>query len=193
MVAHMATSSSDARNRAEQPRIERKDRRERTRERFIQAALELLRTEGVQGVTVSQVSKRIEVHHTLFYAHFEDVSACLAAAADRVIATLAPVDRELRRELMRRAVTDRRALGRYFEGAFERWMNERACVELLLAHRLDRSALGEALRPALAAMRDDLVTEARELATQVGIAGEQHLPALREHADLLLGQWLWAL
>lgn len=192
MVAHMATSSSDARNRAEQPRIERKDRRERTRERFIQAALELLRTEGVQGVTVSQVSKRIEVHHTLFYAHFEDVSACLAAAADRVIATLAPVDREMRRELMRRAVTDRRALGRYFEGAFERWMNERACVELLLAHRLDRSALGEALRPAVAAMRDDLVTEARELATQVGIQGE-YLPTLREHADLLLGQWLWAL
>lgn len=192
MVAHMATSTSEARKSAEQPRIERKDRRERTRERFIQAALELLRTEGVQGVTVSQVSKRIEVHHTLFYAHFEDVSACLAAAADRVIATLAPVDRELRRELMRRAVTDRRALARYFEGAFQRWMSERACVELLLAHRLDRSALGNTLRPALAAMREDLMIEARELAAQVGIA-EQHLPALREHADLLLSQWLWAL
>ena len=103
MLAHMGTSSSEARTRVEQPRIERKDRRERTRERFIQAALELLRTEGVQGVTVSQVSKRIEVHHTLFYAHFEDVSACLAAAADRVIATLAPVDRDLRREEIGRA------------------------------------------------------------------------------------------
>lgn len=189
----MATSSSEARTRVEQPRIERKDRRERTRERFIQAALELLRTEGVQGVTVSQVSKRIEVHHTLFYAHFEDVSACLAAAADRVLATLAPVDRDLRRELMRRAVTDRRALARYFEGAFERWMSERACVELLLAHRLDRSALGEALRPALAAMRDDLVTEARDLATQVGIVDNNFLPEMRAHADLVLGQWLWAL
>ena len=192
MLAHMGTSSSEARTRVEQPRIERKDRRERTRERFIQAALELLRTEGVQGVTVSQVSKRIEVHHTLFYAHFEDVSACLAAAADRVIATLAPVDRDLRRELMRRAVTDRRALARYFEGAFERWMNERACVELLLAHRLDRSALGDALRPALAAMRDDLVTEARDLAAQVGVA-DKYLPEMRVHADLVLGQWLWAL
>lgn len=192
MVAHMGTTTSEATKRVEQPRIERKDRRERTRERFIQAALELLRTEGVQGVTVSQVSKRIEVHHTLFYAHFEDVSACLAAAADRVLATLAPVDRELRRELMRRAVTDRRALARFFEGAFERWMNERACVELLLAHRLDRSALGEALRPALNAMREDLVAEARELAAQVGIA-EGNSPELRAHADMLLGQWLWAL
>jgi AcrR family transcriptional regulator len=187
----MGTTSSD-RSRAEQPRIERKDRRERTRERFINAALELLRTDGVQGVTVSQVSKRIEVHHTLFYAHFEDVSACLAAAADRVLATLAPVDRELRRELMGRAVTDRRALARYFEGAFERWMNERACVELLLAHRLDRSALGEALRPALAAMRDDLATELWDLAAQVGIAG-RYLPEVRAHADLLVGHWLWAL
>jgi len=192
MVAHMATASSDTRARAEQPRIERKDRRERTRERFINAALELLRSEGVQGVTVSQVSKRIEVHHTLFYAHFDDVSACLAAAADRVLATLAPVDRELRRELMRRAVTDRRALARYFEGAFERWMNERACVELLLAHRLDRSALGEALRPALAAMRDDLATELWDLAAQVGVAG-RFLPEVRAHADLLVGHWLWAL
>jgi len=183
---------SDTGAKAETPRIDRKDRRERTRERFINAALELLRTEGVQGVTVSQVSKRIEVHHTLFYAHFEDVAACLAAAADRVLATLAPVDRELRRELMRRAVTDRRALARYFEGAFERWMNERACVELLLAHRLDRSALGEALRPALSAMRDDLATELWDLASQVGIPGK-FLPELRTHADLLLGQWLWAL
>jgi len=188
----MATTSSEARAKAEQPRIERKDRRERTRERFINAALELLRTEGVQGVTVSQVSKRIEVHHTLFYAHFEDVSACLAAAAERVIATLAPVDRELRRDLLRRAVTDRRALARYFEGAFERWMNERACVELLLAHRLDRSALGETLRPALASMRDDLATDLWDLASQVGIAGK-FLPEVRAHADLLVGHWLWAL
>jgi AcrR family transcriptional regulator len=177
------------------PREERKDKKDRkqiTRERFIQAALDLLRAEGIGGVTVSQVSKRIEVHHTLFYAHFEDIPACLAAAAHHVLATLAPVDRELRRELTRRAVTDRRALARYFEDAFERWMKERPCVELLLAHRLDRSALGEALRPAFTAMRDELATELWDMAAQMGLSG-RFMPEVRTLADLQLTHWLWGL
>lgn len=181
-----------ASERAAERSGERKDRKERTRERLLAAALELLRNEGVGAVTVSQVTKKIEVHHSLFYAHFADIDACLAAAADHVLTQLAPVDRELRRELMGRAVTNRRELAQYFEGAFERWLAERACVELLLSHRLDRSPIGEALRPALAAMRDEMTTELWDLAAQVGLAGK-HFPEVRALADLHMGNWLWAL
>ena len=112
----------------------RDDRRERTRERMLTAAISLLRREGLSAVSVSRVAKEVGVHPSLFYAHFKNIDAFLAAAAQRVIETLAPVDRELRRELMKRAVTDRRQLARYFEHAFERWLEQRAFVELLLAH-----------------------------------------------------------
>jgi AcrR family transcriptional regulator len=168
------------------------ERRARTRERLLNAAIELLRGEGLHAVTVSRVAKRVGVHHSLFYTHFHDVNACLAAAAQRVIETIAPVDRELRSELLRRAFLDRRALARYFEGAFDRWLEQRPFVELLLAHRLDRSPLGEALRPAIAAIRDETMAELWDLAVEIGVDG-QDIGETRVLADLHLSHWLWAL
>lgn len=168
------------------------ERRARTHERLLAAAIELLRTEGLHAITVSRVAKRVGVHHSLFYTHFQDVNACLAAAAQRVIETIAPVDRELRKKLMRRAFVDRRELARYFEGAFERWLEQRPFVELLLAHRLDRSPLGEALRPALAAIRDETMSELWELAVELGV-DDRHVAEAAALADLHMAHFLWAL
>ena len=177
---------------AQQPGKRRDDRRERTRERMLAAAISLLRREGLSAVSVSRIAKEVGVHPSLFYAHFKNIDAFLAAAAQRVIETLAPVDRELRRELMKRAVTDRRQLARYFEHAFERWLAQRPFVELLLAHRLDRSSMGEALRPSLSAMREDLTAELWDLAAEVGVDGK-YIAEVRALADLHLTHWLWAL
>lgn len=170
----------------------RLDRRRRTRERMLAATIAILRSEGVGAISVSRVAKRVGVHHSLFYAHFKNVDDCLAAAAEQVLRTLAPVDRELRRELFKRAVTDRRALARYFADAFERWLEQRPFVELLLAHRLDPSPLGEAMRPAFDAIRDELAAELDQLARQLGV-DEARRGEVQSVADLHLSHWLWAL
>jgi AcrR family transcriptional regulator len=174
------------------PTRRRDDRRERTRERLLSAAVEVLRREGLGALNVSRVAKDVGVHPSLFYAHFKNLDACVAAAAERVLQTLAPVDRELRRDLFRRAVTDRRELARFFLGAFDRWLEQRPFVELLLAHRLDRSPMGEVLRPALAAIREEMTAELWDLSAQLRIDGK-HIREAQALADLHLSHWLWAL
>jgi AcrR family transcriptional regulator len=177
---------------SETPPRRRDDRRERTRERLLSAAVEVLRREGLGALNVSRIAKDVGVHPSLFYAHFKNLDACVAAAAERVLQTLAPVDRELRRELFRRAVTDRRELARFFQGAFDRWLEQRPFVELLLAHRLDRSPMGEALRPALSAIREEMTAELWDLSAQLRIDGK-HIREAQALADLHLSHWLWAL
>jgi AcrR family transcriptional regulator len=159
---------------------------------MIAETISLLRLEGLSAVSVSRIAKRVGVHHSLFYAHFKNLDACLAAAAQHVLEALAPVDRDLRREMLERAVTDRQKLAHYFESAFARWLEQRTVVELLLAHRLDHSKIGEALRPALGMMRDGLTADLWDLAAAIGVDGK-HIPEVRALADLHLAHWLWAL
>jgi AcrR family transcriptional regulator len=177
---------------AQSPPERRAGRRKDTRERMLAATIALLRQDGVGAISVGRIAKRVGVHHSLFYAHFKNIDACLVAAAQQVLETLAPVDRELRRELFRRAVNDRRVLARYFADSLARWLEQRPFVELLLRHRLDRSALGLAMRPAFDAIRNDLAADLAELARQVGI-GDEHEAEVQTIADLHLTHWLWAL
>jgi AcrR family transcriptional regulator len=174
------------------PRLSKRGRRERTRDQLLGAAIELLRFEGLGAVSVSRMARRIGVHHSLFYAHFKDTDSCLAATAQHVLASLGPIDRELRRELLRRAVAHRPEVARYFEGALARWMEQRPFVELLLAHRLDRSVIGETLRTALAGMRSEFASELWELAVQMKVSGNR-MHEVSALADLHLSHWLWAL
>lgn len=176
-----------------EPTPRRRDgRRARTRARLLQVTLELLRREGVGGVTVSAIAKGVGVHHSLFYQHFKNVDACLAAAAEQVIEALAPIDREMRRDLTRRAVSDRRKLARFFAGTLQRWLEHRPLLELLIAHRLDNNPIGELMRPALAAFREEIAGELWDLAARAGVDGK-HMGLVRTLADLHVANWLWAL
>ncbi len=173
-------------------RTRRDGRRARTRERLLGAAMEILRQQGVGAVSVSAVARRVGVHHSLFYQHFKDVDACLAAVTQQALQALGPVERELRRELLRRAMADRRELASYYEASIERWLEQRPVFELVVAHRLDSSPIGEAVRPAIQALGDELAAELWEVAVRQGVDGKR-LPEIRMLADLQINHWLWAL
>ncbi len=174
------------------PRTRNDERRERTRERLLQATLDLLRLEGMGAVSVSRITKRVGVHHSLFYAHFKTLEECLAVVAGRVLEKLAPMDRALRRDVLARSLADRTALAQLFETTLDRWLEQGPLVELLLAHRLDQSALGQTLRPAMARMRDELAAELWNVAAKLGVEG-RHLSEVRALADLFWNDFLWAL
>ncbi|MFI5309101.1 MAG: TetR family transcriptional regulator [Polyangiales bacterium] len=159
---------------------------------MLQAALELLRLEGMSAVSVMRITKRVGVHHSLFYAHWKTLDDCLAALAAHVLEALEPVDRTLRRDVLARAMSDRRALGVHFAESLGRWLEHRPLVELLLAHRLDQTPFGQTLRPALARIRDDIAAELWDIAAKLGVEGK-HMAEVRALADLCLNTFLWAL
>lgn len=179
-------------NKAPERPKTRKEQREQTHARFIEAILQLLEEGGPGALSISELGRRLGVHHSLFYAHFKDLDAALTAAASQVIKTLGPVDRDLRRQMLKRAVTDRRDLTEYFKGAFERWLEHRSVVRLLLSHRAERSAMGEALRSALGQIHDEIRGELEGVALQVGIH-DPNPEELLSLSDLHLNHFLWAL
>ena len=170
----------------------REARRERTRERLLLATIAVIRREGVGAVSVSRVTREVGVHHSLFYSHFKSVDECLAAAARQVLDDLRLVDAELRSRFFREDVADHNALVALFEDMLGRWLEHRPLVELLLAHRLDRSSFGDVLRPALAYVREALAADLWLLATRLGLH-DKHREEIGALADMQLSNWLWAL
>jgi len=187
------TRSGDRRTtrrlRSTPPSGQRAGRRELTHIRMLQCAIELIRTEGVGAVTVSRIAKRIEVHHSLFYTHFESIDECLAQAAAHVVANLVPIDVQMRGNLETLRVEER---AEFLKDALDRWLVEKPFVELALSARLDRSAFGRALRPTLDALRDSIVGEVRVLATRCGVDARR-MDGVDHIGDALYGQWLWGL
>jgi len=167
-------------------------RRERTRARLVEAATHLVHTEGLSALSVSAVTRRVGVHQSLFYRHFESLDDCLAEAGRQLVAKLSPIDEALRHAVSPRGsfATHHRAL--CFEQAFESWLDAGPLVELLVVHRLDRSPFGLAMRPLLDAMRDDIAAEIWEGAAMLRVPGREMNEA-RMLADQLLANYLWAL
>lgn len=63
-----------------------------TRERIIQAVVELLERNSAEPVTTRLVGEALEVHPTALYRHFRDMDELVRAAADQILADLVPAD-----------------------------------------------------------------------------------------------------
>lgn len=173
-------------------RTEPRSRKERTRDRFVSAATELLRKEGHSALSVSAVSREVGVHHSLFYQHFKDMDACLAEAAKRVLDRLLPIDLELRRRLLREMGVDRRRLAAHYRGSLDRWLEHKPFVELLLTHRLESTPMGETFANALDQLRAEYTEDLWDLARMFKLP-RATTALTRTTADVYLSQWLWAL
>src|SRR5262245_28312102 len=119
-----------------------------TRNRLINSAIELLRTEGPAGATTGRIASAAGLAQASFYAHFADRDACLRAAAqeigdgvlDRLRSALVPIDaRDLRRSIRR-----------VYAALLDVFVSQRALTMLFLAHRSDMSSpLGDGMRASL--------------------------------------------
>ncbi|MEW5930002.1 MAG: TetR/AcrR family transcriptional regulator [Gemmatimonadota bacterium] len=67
----------------------RKEHKEETRRRILEAAARAYREEGVGGVGIGELMQRIGLTHGGFYAHFDSKDALVAEACDSVRSPLA--------------------------------------------------------------------------------------------------------
>ena len=64
--------------------LARKRRDGRTRERIIQAAIEIMGQEGLEAVSTTRLTRAAGVVQSGFYAHFASVEECLVVAAETI-------------------------------------------------------------------------------------------------------------
>lgn len=63
-----------------------------TRDRIIQAVVELLERNSAEPVTTRLVGEALDVHPTALYRHFRDMDELVRAAADQILADLVPAE-----------------------------------------------------------------------------------------------------
>ena len=75
----------------------RKERKERTRQAILDAALDRVAEEGLAALSLRQLTKTVGIVPTAFYRHFSSVDELGLALVDRSFASLRQLIREVRR------------------------------------------------------------------------------------------------
>ena len=137
----------------------RQSQRQATRERLIQATINLLRQEGVGAVTTVSVTRAAGIVQSGFYLHFKNIDECLRVAAERVAEGIRQYIAETRREMHTINAEDFNLLRGHCEKMLEIFNTERRFAEIFLHHRHDRSSLGEVMRELKTQIHADLVED----------------------------------
>lgn len=142
---------------------QRKEAKERTRQRLLEAMIDLLDEEGAGSLTTVRITQRAGVAQPTFYVHFVDVDTGLDVAAEQIAGELLRGLRTLDPRATPEApppTSAREALRRVLNGMLE----DRRIARVFLRHRRDpNSPFGVRFGRILAGVRDRVVDVARQL------------------------------
>jgi AcrR family transcriptional regulator len=174
--------------------LSRKERKERTRQRLIDAAIEILRHEGIEGLTTTRLANAAGITQPAFYVHFKNVDDCLRVTAEQLFERLNRLQAESRRKVYE-GIKTVRDLGRAdivaaaFDESLKIAMAEPRFMELFLRYRRDTSSpLGESMRKAQEKVRRGIADDGWRVAERVGIS-EMYRARFDTVADFIL--WLY--
>ena len=142
-------------------RLSRIERRQRTRQRLIDAAIDIVRENGAGALTTVAITRKAGIHQPAFYAHFENIDECIREAAVQVTQHMTRLGLdEFHRRFLDVEGTDLVAMGEAVRPILRSVLEERRFVEVMIRHRFDSGLLGERLREELArthqAIADDV-------------------------------------
>lgn len=166
--------------------IPRNEQRAATRERLIEATIDLLRAGGVAAVSTVSVTRAAGIVQSGFYMHFKNIDECLRVAAERAAAQIGEYVAETRREMHRLDPTDVNLLREHCEKMLELFLNEQNFIEVFLHHRFDKTSLGEVLRELAAQLHADLVEDLRDVMFRRQNISEAPLEIISLQAEIIL-------
>jgi len=184
-------SPRPAPKKAVPPKRTRNDSRKvATRQRLIDATIDIIRTEGVGALTTGKIANAAGIQQPGFYAHFKNVDECLRAAADQLSASMLDAEVKMRRERSFQVGSRERlpeGIAR-MKFALGLWLDNRRFTELLMRCRYDDSPLGESGREVFRRARELLAEDLLELAVKNGIS-TRYLRELELMAALLIASF----
>lgn len=142
-------------------------RRAATRERMIEAALEIITEEGTSALSKSRVCARAGMHRSGFYNHFKNVDELTAAAVEVIGGRLVARDARIRRFFDEDDPTVERDIASY-EAVMKAYLEQPELTWLLMRCVHEVSPVGEVVR---AAFRESVRLLGDELWTNAVRAG----------------------
>jgi TetR/AcrR family transcriptional regulator, fatty acid biosynthesis regulator len=138
---------------------QRKEAKERTRQRLLQAIVEILDEEGEAALTTVRITQRAGVAQPTFYVHFTDVESGVAVAAEEMASRILGMLSVQRTPTAEGPPTLRRALKVVLDALLE----DRRLTRIFLRHRRDLSSpFGQRFAKILGGARDIVVQECRK-------------------------------
>ncbi len=137
----------------------RKEAKERTRRRLLDAMVELLDEEGPEALTTVRITERAGIAQPTFYVHFDDIGSALEASAEEVAGAFLGAIGATAEPLPERARI-RTAYQRILSGM----LKDPRLGRLFLRHRRDvRSPFGARFSRILVGARERTVGELRRV------------------------------
>ena len=162
-----------------------------TRERLLQAAIEVIRKRGVEALSTVSVTEAAGFAQSSFYMHFKNVDECLRAAAEKVAGEARAFIAEHRRRTYEATATDATAPVAHLQAVLRLFLEQRSFSELLVRHRHDRSPLGRTLRKMREGVRADLIADSWRFAETMGVR-RKHYDRVALQAEFVLGNVMTA-
>ncbi|HEY8427044.1 MAG TPA: TetR/AcrR family transcriptional regulator [Sandaracinaceae bacterium] len=166
----------------------RKRSREQTRDRMLEAAVELLRREGLPALTTVRITREAGIVQSGFYAHFKSPEHLQKELAERT-------GRDLRESIatwmaaLRAGGDDLASLSHCYAEVLGLFREQAALVDLFLRYRRSTSPLGMVLGHLHTQLRADFFQYLRERAGPPE-ATRAHLGTIGMHADVLVAALL---
>jgi TetR/AcrR family transcriptional regulator, fatty acid biosynthesis regulator len=143
-------------------KLSRREAKALSRQRLIDATIEILVGEGPGALTTGRVARAAGLSQPSFYVHFRDMDEALEVAAQ----TIGERIRQTLVEARRRLKTDRSrsALSEAFGVALDAFLSQPVCTQVLLRYRRDETTpVGRYAQALLETLRGDLVADCRAM------------------------------
>ncbi len=180
---------------ARRTRRTRKDgRKQRTRQKLIDATIDIVRADGVGALTTGRIANGAGIQQPGFYAHFKNVDDCLRMAAEQVADHVIQAEARMRRAhvLSSHAQDRQQEIEARMRFAVRLWLDNRRFAEIFTRCRHDATPIGEVCRQTGARAKAELVADLWELAKSLGLRS-QWLPDLDLMAALLVAAFVAAI
>jgi AcrR family transcriptional regulator len=155
-----------------------------TRQRLIQAVIDIVRAEGLGSLTTVEITRRAGIAQPGFYKHFRNVDECLEEATKQVLSGMRETVNAMRRRIRDR--TDLDEVTAHFEAVLDAVYADTPFNELIQRYRRDPSPLGQAIRDVEGRVNQDFVEELWAELRQAGMRAE-HRGEVELLSELLLG------
>ena len=168
--------------------------RGQTRQKLVECAIQLLRTEGLSAVTTVRVTRGAGIAQSGFYKHFKSIDGLLEAAAERISTYSVKVISTRRGRVSAGLASDGvvriSEIRTAYEDMLAFFVGDPVLTELLLRCRFERSVIGERVRDLLETTRNELLDDLWDWARRHRGASPEVYPRVALAAELIQGQML---
>jgi AcrR family transcriptional regulator len=156
----------------------RRGKQGETRARLIQAAIEIVRSEGLTALTTSRITRAAGIAQPGFYAHFKNTDELVRTAISQVLEDMREKITEVRRRTFERfrhieGLANLEATRAVYQETLDVFLSDPSFAELMLRYRRDPSLLGGYMREAMENVREEITDDMWRICKLVGFTEDK--------------------